>query len=115
MFQLYKDLKIAYYVIALSVAIPLAAYASWTEKIGLFVWALVIPLIIAIVIESIAIKRFNALNKIREINCNIAEYCSELEKLRLNCKNAKQDSISCISRNLTHPFQSFIIKGNMGI
>ena len=98
MFQLYKDLKIAYYVIALSVAIPLAVYASWTEKIGLFIWALIIPLIIAIVIESIAIKRFNALNKIREVNCNIAEYCSELEKLRLNCKNAK--SLNTVNMNI---------------
>ena len=89
MFQLYKDLKIAYYAIALSVAIPLAAYGGWEEKVGPIVWALIMPFIIAIVIESIAIKRFNALNKIREVNCNIAEYRSELEKLRINCKNAK--------------------------
>jgi len=41
MFQLYKDLKIAYYVIALSVAIPLAAYGGWEEKVGLIVWALI--------------------------------------------------------------------------
>jgi len=99
MFQLYKDLKIAYYVIALSVAIPLAAYGGWEEKVGLIVWALIIPLIIAIVIESIAIKRFNALNKIREVNCNIAEYRSELEKLRINCKNAK--TLYTVNMNLT--------------
>ena len=89
MFQLYKDLKIAYYAIALSVVIPLVVYGGWEEKVGPIVWAFIMPFIIAIAVEIIAIKRFNALNKIREVNCNIAEYRSELEKLRINCKNAK--------------------------
>ena len=89
MFQLYKDLKILYYVIGLSVAIPLAAYSSWVEKIGLFLLAILFPFVCVIIVEIIANKRFNSLNKIRETNCNITEYYTALCELRANCKNAK--------------------------
>ena len=74
MFQLYKDLKILYYVIGLSVVIPLAAYSAWTEKIGFFLLAILLPFVCVIIVELIANKRFNNLNKIRETNCNITEY-----------------------------------------
>ena len=45
MFQLYKDLKILYYVIGLSVVIPLAPYSAWTEKIGFFLLAIQLPFV----------------------------------------------------------------------
>ena len=89
MLQLYKDLKILYFVIGLSVAIPLAAYGAWTQKIGLIILGMVFALILAIIIELIAQKRFNNLNKIRETNCNIAEFYNGLTELLPKCKNPK--------------------------
>ena len=86
MFQLYKDLKILYFVIGFSIAIPLAVYGAWMEKIGFVILGIAFTFILAIIIEIIAQKRFNNLNKIRETNCNIAEYYSGLIKLHSKCK-----------------------------
>lgn len=89
MFQLYKDLKSLYFVIGFSVAIPLAAFVAWVEKIGFFILGIAFTFVLVIIIELIAQKRFNNLNKIRETNCNITEYYNGLIELRSKCKNPK--------------------------
>ena len=89
MFQLYKDLKVLYFVIGFSVAIPLAIFGAWVEKIGFIILGIAFTFVLAIIIELIAQKRFNNLNKIRETNCNITEYYNGLIELRSKCKNPK--------------------------
>lgn len=89
MFKLFKDLFTLYWILALTIGISLAGLGAYLEKISIVILALIIPLLVMIVLEIIAQKRFKKINQIREINCNIARYYEELDQLRIKCKDKK--------------------------
>lgn len=89
MFKLFKDLFTLYWILALTIGISLAGLGAYLEKISIVIFALIIPLLVMIVLEIIAQKRFKKINQIREINCNIARYYEELNQLRIKCKDKK--------------------------
>ena len=90
MFQLYKDLKILYWIAILLIGVPVGIYGAWTENLGLTLIAvLVVPFVSVVILSIIGNKRFNNHNKIREINCNITEFYNGLIELHSKCKNPK--------------------------
>jgi len=102
MFQLYKDLKIWYWVLIVIIAIPIAVYGAISEKIEFILLAMIVPFFVVIGVCIVASKRIQELNKIRENNCNIAQYYTALNELRLNCKNAK--NLNILNMNIAVAF-----------
>lgn len=102
MFKLFKDLYISYCIVALTLGISLAVVGVFSEKFSLVILGIISPLIVAIVFEIIAQKRFKKINQIREVNCNIAQYYEELNKLRVKCKDKKL--LSGIEHNIAVAF-----------
>ena len=91
MFMLYKDLKILYWIAILLIGVPGGIYGAWKENLVLILIAvLVVPFVSVVILSIIGNNRFNNLNKIRETNCNIAEFYNGLTELLSKCKNPKK-------------------------